>query len=102
MPTIAPSSAFLTTRPAKLQPVSGSSGHIYSVASCRCPDCGDIVSRISRRPFDRMLSMFVSLRRYRCPNVLCLWEGNLRDRSLETDALLNSIGLSSATGHDRR
>ena len=100
MPTIAPSSSFRTTRPAKLQPVSGSSVYNFSVANYRCPDCGDIVSRIPRRPFDRILSVFVSLRRYRCPNVLCVWEGNLRARPLGTDALLNSFGLSSASGQD--
>jgi hypothetical protein len=33
---------------------------------------------------------------------LCVWEGNLRDRPLGTEALLNSIGLSSATEQDRR
>jgi hypothetical protein len=102
MPTIVPSSAFLTTRPARPQPVSGSSGHVFSVASERCPACGDIVSRIPRRPIDRILSVFVSMRRYRCPNVLCVWEGNVRDRPLGTEALLNSVGLSSATERDRR
>jgi hypothetical protein len=102
MATIAPSSAFLSTRPAKRQAVSASRGQTFSVASCRCPDCGDIVRRIPRRPFDRLLSVFVSLRRYRCPNILCVWEGNLRDRPLGTNALLNSIGLSSATPPDRQ
>jgi hypothetical protein len=45
----------------------------------RCPICGAHgMLRIRRRPIDRILSLFVRLRRFRCTHVECHWEGNLR------------------------
>jgi hypothetical protein len=35
------------------------------------------------------------MHRYRCPNLLCAFEGNLRDRPLGIQELLNSLGFSS-------
>ena len=49
--------------------------------ACKCPRCeGDLI-RIRRRPIDRMFSLFVSVRRFRCVNLGCIWEGNLRKDS---------------------
>jgi len=43
-----------------------------------CPRCGMAVIRIPRRPLGRWLSLIRPVRRYRCPNIACGWEGNLR------------------------
>lgn len=54
---------------------------MYPPTSARplmCPRCGGPVERVRRRPIDRVLSMVRRLRRYRCRNVECRWEGTLR------------------------
>ena len=43
-----------------------------------CPKCGGELSRIRRRPVDIMMSAIVPLRRVRCRNIHCQYEGNLR------------------------
>jgi hypothetical protein len=40
--------------------------------------CTGSVDRIRRRPIDRIVSLFVPVQRYRCLNLACGWEGNLR------------------------
>lgn len=46
-----------------------------------CPRCGATgVVRVPRRAVDRLLGLFMSLRRYRCTHVECGWEGNLRHK----------------------
>jgi hypothetical protein len=43
-----------------------------------CPQCGQHrLVPISRRGVDRLFGLFVSLRRFRCKNLECGWEGNL-------------------------
>jgi len=37
-----------------------------------------MVCRIRRRPVDRLIGRFVSIRRFRCESIHCVWEGNLR------------------------
>ena len=37
--------------------------------------------RIHRRLIDRILSMFIRLRRFRCTHIKCHWEDNLRERT---------------------
>lgn len=45
-----------------------------------CPVCGQQkLSRIHRRPIDQLMSIFGRLRRYRCYEFSCQWEGNLKD-----------------------
>ena len=68
----------------------------------RCHHCDGLLTQIPRRLVDRALSVFIPIHRYRCPNFLCVFEGNLRDRPLGTREVLNSFGFSSAIGHDRR
>ena len=46
--------------------------------ACKCPRCDGDLIRIRRRPIDRLLSLFVSLRRFQCTNPGCNWNGNLR------------------------
>jgi hypothetical protein len=45
-----------------------------------CPHCGEGVQRIHRRLLDHLLSLLRPIRRYRCDNPACQWEGNLRWR----------------------
>ncbi len=40
-----------------------------------CPQCGSDLHRIHRRPSDRLLDLFVPVRRYRCKNRDCRWQG---------------------------
>lgn len=42
-----------------------------------CPQCGGYIIRISRRTSDRIISIFGSVRRYRCQYFPCQWEGKL-------------------------
>ncbi|GIX28408.1 MAG: hypothetical protein KatS3mg123_2289 [Burkholderiales bacterium] len=46
----------------------------------KCPYCGGPLERIRRRPVDRLLSLLYPVRRYRCFNPACRWEGLLRRR----------------------
>ena len=60
--------------------------HASSDASCAdpyaCPMCGKRgLIRIRRRVIDRIVSVFVRLRRFRCTHSGCEWEGNLRERT---------------------
>jgi hypothetical protein len=43
-----------------------------------CPHCGQGTSRVERRWFDRLLNVLMPVRRYRCVNAVCGWQGNLR------------------------
>jgi hypothetical protein len=45
-----------------------------------CPHCKSSVFRVSRRFSDLFLSLFITLRRYRCISMKCNWEGNLREK----------------------
>lgn len=43
-----------------------------------CPHCGQhALVQTSRRSIDRFIGLFVNLRRYRCNNMECGWQGNL-------------------------
>ncbi len=44
----------------------------------RCPQCGGYLERIRRHRIDRLLSLFVKVRRYQFQNVLCQREGVVR------------------------
>ncbi len=46
-----------------------------------CPRCHGEVARIHRRPFDRLVSLFYHVWRYRCCNIHCCWEGNIHQKS---------------------
>jgi hypothetical protein len=47
-------------------------------AGPECPRCKGPVYRIRRRFADRVLSLFVPVRRYRCSSWACGWTGTLR------------------------
>lgn len=50
----------------------------YSSPGCACPRCEGPAIRVPRRFADLLISMFLSVSRYRCVSVDCGWEGNLR------------------------
>jgi hypothetical protein len=79
MPIVASSGAYRSiATPAMPQPGTGASGYLFSAPARLCPECGDVPRQIPRRGVDHVLSFFVSPRRFRCPNLLCQWEGDLR------------------------
>lgn len=47
-------------------------------SSPRCPACGGTLKRVPRNPVDRLISLGVPLRRYRCRVMGCGWSGTLR------------------------
>jgi hypothetical protein len=50
--------------------------------SYTCPLCGlHGLIRIRRRPIDRLLSLFVRQRRFRCTQPGCAWQGNLHEKT---------------------
>jgi hypothetical protein len=53
----------------------------YGAASGRprCPLCNGGTNRIARRFVDLLTSIFVPVHRYRCREMRCNWEGNLRN-----------------------
>lgn len=50
----------------------------YSSPGCACPRCKGHTIRVPRRFVDLLMSMFISVSRYRCHSMDCGWEGNLR------------------------
>ena len=44
----------------------------------RCPLCGSNARRIPRRALDRVVNVLWDVRRFRCANAMCGWEGNVR------------------------
>jgi len=49
-----------------------------SKVTSACPQCGKHrLVPISRRGIDRFLGLFIRLRRFRCNNIECGWQGNL-------------------------
>jgi len=50
----------------------------YSSSGCTCPRCNGAAARVPRRLADLLLSMVMTVNRYRCRSVDCGWEGNLR------------------------
>lgn len=104
MPSRAPNGAYRTSSPAKLSSGTGAAAHAFDVPACRGPDCGYIPLRRRRRAIDYVSSAFVPVRRYRCLNQLCAWEGDpdYSHSRLRPTALWNILVRTSLTGQDRR
>jgi len=49
--------------------------HNPAFAVLRCPKCDGGIHRAHRRRVDRLVSLFVPVRRYRCSNNQCRWCG---------------------------
>ena len=43
-----------------------------------CPHCGNTTRRIPRRPLDRVVNVLWDVKRFRCANPTCGWEGSVR------------------------
>lgn len=52
----------------------------YSSPGCTCPRCKGPAVRIPRRLTDLLLSIFVTVGRFRCVSEDCGWEGRMRVR----------------------
>lgn len=50
----------------------------YTSPGCTCPRCKGPADRVPRRLADLLLSMFVTVGRFRCTSEDCGWEGNMR------------------------
>ncbi|MGE5320390.1 MAG: hypothetical protein ACM3KD_09435 [Hyphomicrobiaceae bacterium] len=63
----------------------GAASDVVGPAPYLCPACAQHgLIRIRRRLIDRILSLFVKQRRFRCTQPGCQWEGNLREKSSRT------------------
>lgn len=60
-----------------------------------CPKCGSALHRIQRDIVDRLISLAWPIRRYRCDNFLCEWEGNLRHRPNSAPRLAPGVGKTA-------
>lgn len=49
--------------------------HNPALTDLHCPRCGGAIHRVHRHTVDRLASIFVPVRRYRCTNRECLWSG---------------------------
>jgi hypothetical protein len=45
------------------------------LVATHCPHCGGELQRVHRHSIDRVISVFVPVRRYRCTNRECNWSG---------------------------
>jgi hypothetical protein len=50
---------------------------MYRSHDRECPRCGGPAYRVQRRAIDRLISLFLPRRRFRCGSMGCGWEGNL-------------------------
>ena len=50
----------------------------YSSPGCACPRCRGPAIRVPRRLVDLLMSMFITVSRFRCSSADCGWEGNVR------------------------
>lgn len=50
-----------------------------------CPRCLCRVNRMPRGAVDRLISLVVPVRRYRCRALACAWEGALRNSRFEIE-----------------
>ena len=51
---------------------------VYSSPGCACPRCNGPAIRVPRRVVDLLISMFITVSRFRCRSMDCGWEVNLR------------------------
>ncbi len=62
-----------------------------------CPCCGGPLTRIARRPADRLLSLFRPVHRYQCIVLECGWQGNLARRRLPPDEDMSPLTTPTGT-----
>lgn len=49
--------------------------HSSRMRALQCPKCGGQIRRVHRNRFDHLVNFLVTVRRYRCANRACGWEG---------------------------
>lgn len=49
--------------------------HAQSLTEISCPRCGSEIHRVHRHAVDRLVDCYVPVRRYRCWNNECRWQG---------------------------
>ena len=77
--------------------VEGNSEEVgHSSSRPTCPRCSQPVYKVHRRWPDRLVSVFHSVRRYRCRTERCGWQG-LRSRSQPSASLWESAARAPAT-----
>jgi len=68
---------FISSFSTPTRPMLALHPHVTSPASYilvrRCPNCGADLLRVRRCPIDRLVSLIVPVRRFRCAE--CAWEG---------------------------
>jgi len=57
------------------KPEGGQDGN---ASTLRCPRCNGELIRVRRRLIDKLLSIVIPVRRFRCVDAGCIWEGNVR------------------------
>lgn len=79
-----------------VQQGSGAAGRSRHYASVSCPHCGQpMLKRIRRRTVDRLLGLFVTLRRFQCCASRCQWEGNLVKKRGTTRTAISVAGATA-------
>jgi hypothetical protein len=58
-----------------------------------CPQCGQTLTRIQRRPIDRLISLITPVQRFQCRNHACQWLGNIKGRNSYSDDARSSTRL---------
>jgi len=72
--------------------INNGSYHAYVAHGFGCPHCAGAIERVARGWPDRLLSLWIPVRRYRCLSGFCGWDGILRHRHHETGASSVSRG----------
>jgi hypothetical protein len=71
-------------------------GRSRYLSSVSCPQCGQHkLKRIRRRTVDRLLGWFATLRRFKCCDLRCRWEGNLVKKRSAKRSPLSVAGVST-------
>ncbi|MBX9630911.1 MAG: hypothetical protein K2X67_10350 [Burkholderiales bacterium] len=62
-----------------------------SVIEVHCPRCNAVAFRVRRRWVDKFTSLFRPVRRFRCQEFRCGWEGNVPLSELHAQGVGRSV-----------
>lgn len=62
-----------------------------SVIEVHCPRCNAVAFRVHRRWVDKLTSLFRPVRRFRCQEFRCGWEGNVPLSELHAQGVGRSV-----------
>jgi hypothetical protein len=71
--------------------------HSPALTTLRCPRCSGDIHRVHRHLLDRLISLYVPVRRYRCTNGKCRWHG-LRVGSSHSPPHMTAAGRQPQAG----